>query len=134
LIVIDASVLANALTDDGPLGITSRAELARDPHWAAPEHLIVETFSAVRGLYQGGKIGDRRAQDAVEALASSTIELVSTIPLLSRMWELRDNMTGRDAAYLVVAESYGCALLTADARLARTSGLRCEVRLAVPAG
>lgn len=90
MIVVDASVLANALTDDGPVGRTSRTELARDIHWAAPEHLVVETFSAVRGRYLGDKISKQRAEDALDTLA--------------------------------------------DARLARTRGLRCEIRLAVPIG
>jgi predicted nucleic acid-binding protein len=134
LIIIDASVLANAFTDDGPVGQRSRAELARDAHWAAPEHLVVETFSAVRGRHLGSKISRRRAQDALDALASSTIELLSTTFLLPRMWQLRENLTGYDAAYVAAAEAYDCPLLTADARLTRVGDLRCEIRLVVPAG
>lgn len=132
MIIIDASTLANALTDDGPVGQRSRAELARDAHWAAPEHLVVETFSAVRGRHLGAKISRPRALDALDALAASTIELLSTTPLLPRMWELRDNVSGYDAAYVAAAETYGCPLVTADTRLARTADLRCEIRLAVP--
>ena len=132
MIIVDASTLANALVDDGPVGRSSRAELARDAHWAAPEHLVVETFSVVRGRHLGSKIGRQRALDALDALATSTIELLSTTPLLPRMWELRDNVTGYDAAYVASAETYGCPLVTSDARLARTGDLRCEVRLAVP--
>ncbi len=134
MIIIDASVLANAFTDDGPVGQRSRAELARDAHWAAPEHLVVETFSAVRGRHLGSKISRRRAQDALDALASSTIELLSTTFLLPRMWQLRENLTGYDAAYVAAAEAYDCPLLTADARLTRVGDLRCEIRLVVPAG
>ncbi len=89
MIVVDASVLANALTDDGPLGAAGRAELARDVHWAGPEHLIVETFSVIRGRHVGGKLGRQRARDALEALASAAIELVITKPLLPRMWQLQ---------------------------------------------
>ncbi|GAB3526509.1 type II toxin-antitoxin system VapC family toxin [Arthrobacter monumenti] len=132
MIILDASTLANAFTDDGPVGQVSRAELARDAHWSAPEHLVVETFSAVRGRHLGNKISRQRALDALDALATSTIELLSVTPLLPRMWQLRDNVTGYDAAYVAAAETYGCPLVTADARLAHTGGLRCEVRLAVP--
>jgi len=134
LIVVDASVLANALTDDGPIGHASRTDLARDAHWAAPEHLIVETFSAVRGQHLGNKISPARAQDALDALATFTVELLSTKQLLPRMWQLRANLTGYDAAYVAAAEALGCPLLTADARLARASGARCEIRAVVPAG
>ncbi len=132
MIIVDASTLANALIDDGPVGQRSRTELARDSHWAAPEHLVVETFSVVRGRHLGGRISRQRALDALDALATSTIEMLSTTALLPRMWQLRDNVTGYDAAYVAAAETYGCPLVTSDARLARTGDLHCEVRLAVP--
>ena len=132
MIVVDASVLTNAFTDDGPVGTRARAELARDAHWAAPEHLVVEVFSAVRGRWLGQKISEKRAEDALSATVTSTIDLVAAAPLLTRMWELRSNVSGYDAAYLAVAETFGCALVTADARLARVPDLRCEVRLALP--
>ena len=131
MIIVDASTLANALIDDGPVGQRSRAQLARDAHWAAPEHLVVQTFSVVRGRHLGSKISGQRALDALDALATSAIELLSTTPLLPRMWQLRDNISGCDAAYVAAAETYGCPLVTSDARLARTGNLRCEVRLAL---
>ena len=50
-------------------------------------------------------------------------------PLLPRCWELRDNVTPYDAAYVALAEALGVPLLTADARLANAPGIRCEVEL-----
>jgi len=132
LIVTDASVLVNALTDDGPIGQVARAALAQDVHWSGPDHVVVETFSGVRGLLLQRMITEVRARDAVEALSSSAIELLPTTPLLPRMWELRDNVSAYDAAYVAAAELHGCALLTADSRLSRADGLLCEIRLAVP--
>jgi len=131
VIVVDASVLSNALTDDGTVGASSRAELARDAHWAAPAHIVVEVFSAIRGRWLGQKISQTRAEDALSAMLSITIDLVGAAPLLNRMWELRSNVSGYDAD-LAVAETFDCALITADARLARIPDLRCEVRLALP--
>lgn len=110
-----------------------RAELARDVHWVGPEHLVVEVFSAVRGRWLGRKISERRARDALTSLAEATIDVVAVSPLLDRMWELRANVAGYDAAYLAVAEAFGCALVTADARLGRVRDIRCEIRLALPA-
>ena len=133
MIVIDASVLANALTDDGALGQIARAELASDDHWAAPGHVLVETFSAIRGRLLGAKISDERAHQATAALAQAAVQLLPTAPLLQRMWELRANLSAYDAAYVAAAEATECALLTADARLRRAPNVRCEVRLAVPA-
>jgi predicted nucleic acid-binding protein len=46
MIVIDASVLADALIDDGPTGVGARSALAADSHWAAPAHVLVEVVSA----------------------------------------------------------------------------------------
>jgi predicted nucleic acid-binding protein len=131
LIVIDASVLANALTDDGAVGQVARAECARDTHWSGPGHLLVETFSAIRGRLFGNKISPERAHEAMEALGDATSELLGTAPLLRRMWELRDNLSAYDAAYVAAAELHECPLVTADASSSQGRSFRCEIRLAV---
>lgn len=46
-----------------------------------------------------------------------------------RAYELRDNVTAYDAAYVALAEALGCPLVTADGRLAKASGVRCGVEL-----
>ena len=51
------------------------------------------------------------------------------LPLLSRCWELRANLTCYDAAYVALAELLGVTLVTADGRLARAKGLACRVEL-----
>ncbi|MGC0252434.1 type II toxin-antitoxin system VapC family toxin [Pseudactinotalea sp. Z1748] len=132
MIVVDASVLANAFTDNGPVGRSARAELARDVHWAGPDHLVVETFSAIRGRWLGQKISEQRARDALASIATTTIELVAVEPHLERMWELRNNVSGYDAAYFAVAETFQCALVTADARLGHVRDVQCDVRVALP--
>jgi predicted nucleic acid-binding protein len=47
--------------------------------------------------------------------------------LLERIWQLRDNLSAYDASYVALAETLGCAVLTADARLSRAPGLRCPI-------
>jgi predicted nucleic acid-binding protein len=42
------------------------------------------------------------------------------------MWQLRDNLSGYDAAYVAVAELLAVPLVTADRRVA-APGLRCHV-------
>jgi predicted nucleic acid-binding protein len=49
--------------------------------------------------------------------------------LLDRMWQLRGTVTAYDAAYVVAAELMACPLVTGDGRLAKASGVRCEIRL-----
>ncbi|WP_114905875.1 type II toxin-antitoxin system VapC family toxin [Ornithinimicrobium murale] len=133
MIVVDASALTNALADDGDLGRKARSELRRDSHWAAPDHCVAEVFSAVRGQWLGGQLTDARARDAVSALGSMVLDLVPARSLLVRMWQLRHNVSGYDAAYVALAEALDCALVTAEARLAQASTIRCPIRLALPA-
>lgn len=128
MIVVDASVLVDGLTDDGPLGKAAREALRNDPAWVGPEHLQVEVFSAIRGRYLGGKISVVRSRAAVEALADLTVTMVETRMLLSRMWALRDRCSGYDAAYVAIAEVYQCPLVTVDGRLARAAEGLCDVQ------
>jgi predicted nucleic acid-binding protein len=65
----------------------------------------------------------------VRALRELTVELVDPLTLVDRMWHLRANLTAYDAAYLAAAELLTCPLVTADVRLARVRGARCEIRL-----
>jgi predicted nucleic acid-binding protein len=49
---------------------------------------------------------------------------------ISRMFELRDNVTACDAAYVALAEALDARLLTRDARLASASRRVVRVELA----
>lgn len=52
---IHASILADALIDDGRRGAAAFTALQRDDQWAGPEHVLVETAAALRGHWLGGK-------------------------------------------------------------------------------
>jgi len=129
VIVVDASALADALLDDGPTGAAARSALTSDPHWIAPTHLLVEVVSVIRGKLLGGKLSPARANDAVDALSTLVVEDVPLSGLIDRIWQLRSNLTAYDAAYVAAAEAVGCPLVTGDGRLAKASGVRCEVRV-----
>ena len=47
--------------------------------------------------------------------------------MFDRVWELRDNLTAYDAAYVALAEIIDCPLVTADGRISRAPGIRCVV-------
>lgn len=127
-LVVDASALVFALTLPGDVGQRVSNAL-RDHRLAAPEQLMVETFHAIRGQVLGGKLDPALATHALSDLGHTAVELVPTALLLARMWELRDNLSGYDAAYVAAAEHLGVPLVTADKRLAAAPGLRCEVRI-----
>lgn len=128
MIVVDASVLAPALADDGPDGDLARARL-RGETLAAPDLIDLETTSVIRRLFRIGQLDERRADLALRDLVELPLRRAPHRPLLRRCWELRHNLTVYDAAYVVVAEALEVRVLTADARLANAPGPRCEIEL-----
>lgn len=127
MIVLDASATAFALLDEGETGDRCRAALRADSQWLVPEPWLVEVLSVIRGTLLGGKITPGHAADAVAAAATMEPIVVRTRLLADRIWQLRNNLSTYDAAYVAAAEQYQCALVTTDMRLARTSGVRCAV-------
>lgn len=129
MIVVDASVLTNLLVYAGARGDGARAVLGRDPAWAAPEHWKAEVFSAIRRLVVGRKVDLDTAGGAIRRVPHIGVESVALDPLVSRMWELRDNLTGHGAVYVVLAEARALTLVTADRWLAAAAVSRCRVEL-----
>jgi predicted nucleic acid-binding protein len=128
VLVVDASALAPALADDGADGDTARARL-RGQSLVAPELIDLETTSVIRRQLQSGHLDARRAALALSDLVELPLRRVSHRPLLARCWELRENLTIYDAAYVTLAELLDTVLLTADAGLAKAPGIRCRVDL-----
>lgn len=129
MIVTHASVLANAVGDDGPVGHAARARIAADTAWAAPDLADVETVAVLRKRWRAGDLTARRFRAAVDDLLSLPIVRFPSGPLMLRAYELRANVTPYDAAYVALAEGLDCPLVTADARLARAPGIRCTVEV-----
>ncbi|AUG77243.1 PIN domain-containing protein [Kitasatospora sp. MMS16-BH015] len=128
MIVVDASALVLSLADHGARGDAARAALAADQDWAAPEHLLIEVMQSLRGRYLAKENTAEEVATIAATLPNLVFHKVALGPLLPRVWELKDNLTPDDAAYVAVAESLGAPLITADLRLARASGPRCEIR------
>ena len=76
-----------------------------------------------------GTLPARRFASAVRDLEELAIDRYPTLRLMWRAYELRDNVTAYDAAYVALAEALECPLVTADGRLAKAPGVRCEVEL-----
>jgi predicted nucleic acid-binding protein len=133
VIVADASVLAVALADDGPDGDRARARL-RGERLVLPELADLEVASVLRRQLRAGALDARRASLALNDLAALPGRRAPHRPLLARCWELRDNLTLYDAAYVALAEAMDATLLTGDRRLARASGMRCSIEIFQAAG
>ena len=128
MLVVDASVLAVALADDGPDGGAARARL-RGETLAAPELVDLEVASVLRRQNRAGMLDDRRAELAIIDLGALPMVRASHLALLRRCWELRENVTTYDAAYVALAEALDATLLTGDRRLAHAAGPTCTIEL-----
>lgn len=128
MLVVDASVIVVALADDGSDGDLIRSRV-RDERLFAPELLDLEVVSVLRRYAAARALDARRARQALRDLAEIPIRRQSHRPLLARCWQLRDNLTPYDAAYVALAEALGVPLLTGDRRLADAPGIRCHVEV-----
>lgn len=121
MIVVDCAAIVDVLTavpDTGALRVRLAAE---DLH--APMLLDVEFVAALRGLTRAGKLTAARAGDALADYDALPIHRWSADDALRRRaFSLRENLSAYDAAYVALAEALDCALVTRDARLARSSG------------
>ena len=128
MLVVDASVLVVALADDGPDGDQARARL-RGERLVLPELADLEIVSVLRRQIRAGAIDTRRAGLALEDLAALPARRAPHRPLLARCWELRDNLTVYEAAYVALAEAMQATLLTGDRRLSGASGPQCPIEV-----
>ena len=128
MIVVDASILAPALGDDNSDGDTARAGL-RGQALAAPELIDLEVASVWRRQVMAGHLEARRADLAVADLLALPLQRIPHRQLLTRCWELRQNLTPYDAAYVALAEMLDVVLVTGDKRLSRSPAVRCRVQV-----
>lgn len=129
MIVLDASVVVELLTN-GPLADSIGRDLAgRDEPFIVPHLLDVEAISAFRNLAAGHRIDSHRSEQFLAGLAALPAERYAHTPLASRIWELRRHFTAYDAVYIALAEAAGAVLYTCDARLRK--GHRAQVMLFV---
>jgi predicted nucleic acid-binding protein len=122
VIVLDASAAVAGLLNDGPARQHLETEALHAPHLVDSE--VAHT------LRRGVLAGDLDPDDAWAALdvwRRLGVVRHPMVALLERTWALRDTVSAYDAAYVSLAELLDCALVTADGRLARASGVRCPV-------
>jgi predicted nucleic acid-binding protein len=130
VIVVDASALLEVLLR------TSAAKAVEDRLFAprqtlhAPHLLDVEVAQVVRRYAASGEIDGERGRMALADLADLPLRRYPHDFLLPRIWDLRNNLTAYDAAYVALAEALDAPLLTRDRRLAAAAGHRARIELA----
>ncbi len=129
MIVVDASVLANVIGDDGADGRRARQELRAADGVAAPDLVDVETVAVLRKRWLAGTITDQRFADAIGDLEDLEFDRYPSLQFMRRAYQLRANMTVYYSTYVALAEALDCVLVTADERLASAAGPRCAFRI-----
>jgi len=119
-------VIAAALADDDEDGERARSRLQGE-RLTAPEVLDLEVVSVIRKAFASGALSRRRAGLALADLIDLELERISHRQILARIWELHENLTPYDAAYVALAETINATLVTADRRLSRAPGPRCTI-------
>ena len=93
----------------------------------APHLIDYEFLSAVRRLSIAGSLPPNIAREALELWRGLKIHRHPAVGTTQRIWDLRQNLSAYDAAYVALAEALGAPLLTADKRLARAAHRYCDV-------
>lgn len=129
MIVVDASALLEVLLR------TSFAKAVEDRLFApqqtlhAPHLLDVEAAQVIRRYAANREIDGERGRAALADLAEFPVRRYPHDFLLQRIWELRNNLTAYDAAYVALAEALNAPLLTRDRRLAGAAGPFAHIEL-----
>ena len=129
MIVAAASAVLEALLNT-PAG-DAIADILLDPAEtvAAPHLLDLEVLQVLRRYTLTGSIDTERGQQAIEDYLAMPILRYPHEPLVSRVWDLRDNLTAYDATYIALAEALDAPLLTRDARLAAAPAHGARIEL-----
>ncbi len=122
MIVLDASAALSGLLNAGPA-----RELMAGEQLHAPHLVDSEVASGLRRHVGTGLIPPTAGWVALDAWRRLGLRRYAVSGLFERIWNLRDNLSAYDAGYVALAESLGCSLVTADARISRAPGLQCLI-------
>lgn len=129
MIVVDSSAAIDLILLGGASRFADRFLDGRES-LQAPQLIDVEVAQVLRRLVRSGGFTGDRAGRALDYFLDLPISRHPHSHLLPRIWQLRNNLTAYDAAYISLAEALHAPILTLDARLARARGHTAVVELA----
>jgi len=129
LIILDASAAIEWLLRT-PAGIRiDKRIFSPSESLHAPHLLDVEVGQVLRRYVRDKTITAQRGQEALHDLGDLPLNRYPHDFLLSRVWDLRANLTAYDAAYVALAELLDAPLLTGDGGIASAPGHHATVEL-----
>lgn len=125
---MDSAAVVDALTAVAGTDELRTHLATEDLH--APGLIDVEVVSALRGLTLRGHLSATRAEDLLTDFDDLPMQRwPSADALRRRAFQLRDNVSAYDAAYVALAEALDCPLVTRDGRLARSRGHSAQIEV-----
>ncbi len=94
-----------------------------------PHLFEVEVLHTLRRHNLGGVLQATRAHLALNRLHELRLTRYAHTSFLGRIWELGENVTAYDAAYVALAEALEAPLVTMDERLAQVPGNHATIEL-----
>ena len=120
-VVFDASALVRALVDYEPGAVDWLERVAReDVRATCPELIYAEVANAVLVQPRAGSLSSAEAQAVVDAAVNAPFatERVASLAAPAVRVAAERGLSAYDACYVVLAETLGATLITADRRLA----------------
>jgi len=127
VIVVDA-VLEVLLRTPAPQAVEQRV-FADGECLQAPHVIDLEAIQVLRRYSASRQIRPEHGPAALARFAEFPIRRYAHEILLTRIWDLRHNLTACDAAYVALAEALDIALVTRDHRLAAAAGHQARIEL-----
>lgn len=127
MIVLDSSAaLDYLLADRRAAWVERQLDAAR---WNLHATYVIdnEVFGVIRARVLNRSISVKRGRIALDFFVELPLQRYPHLPLLDRMWAIRNHVSGSDASFVALAEALDAPLVTTDLRLSRTHGHRAAI-------
>jgi predicted nucleic acid-binding protein len=122
MIVVDASAVCELLIRTPAAPAIEDFVFGGNDSMHAPHLIDLEVAQVLRRYVFARTLSPRRGRQALLDLRDLRIRRYGHELFLDRIWELRENISAYDAAYVALAEALPATLLTRDRRLASSTG------------
>ena len=129
MIVLDASAAIELLLRTPTGNRVEEMIFSTGESLHAPHLIDLEIAQVLRRFARADRISSARGAEALQDLADMSLNRHHHTLLLTRTWQLRENLTAYDAVYVALAELLEALLLTCDGRMARATNHRARIEL-----